>query len=237
MAVATTTAIAVGATLASTGMSFAQAAKQRKLQDEAERDAETLLAEAKSKLDVNFYDKLALRKEPYELERDALLASGAQAIEAARESGRALAGTAGRIQMAQVDQQANVRNSMGKELDRLDQLSLAEQSRLQGLQANLLLEETAGAQQAAGQANAFSNQAVSNGLAGVSSLAGQLASTAPLYKKSKWPNATTADIPAPPPAPPTINNGVPSFIWNDPNMSAVGGLQYGGGFPNPFTPR
>jgi hypothetical protein len=72
MAVATATALAIGGiavSAAGTGMSFAQANKQKKLQKQAQADAQKAMEEARKKLEVNYYDQLAVQKEPYELER------------------------------------------------------------------------------------------------------------------------------------------------------------------------
>ena len=85
MAIATSTALAIGGlavSAGSAGMSFAQAGKQRKLQREAEADAEAAMTEARKKLDVNFYEQLAIQKEPYELAREAALVQGAEALQA-----------------------------------------------------------------------------------------------------------------------------------------------------------
>ena len=72
MAIATSTALAIGGiavSAGSAGMSFAQANKQKKLQREAESDARQAMEEARKKLEVNYYDQLAVPKEAYELER------------------------------------------------------------------------------------------------------------------------------------------------------------------------
>jgi hypothetical protein len=47
------------------------------------------------------YDALGIQKTPYELEREAMLSAGAQATEAARESERGVAATAGRVYAGQ----------------------------------------------------------------------------------------------------------------------------------------
>jgi len=109
------TAIAAGvgmaATAATTTGSFIQAGKQRRLQQQAEADAAKAMADARKKLDVNYYESLAIQKEPYELEREALIAAGAQAIEAGRESERGAAAVAGRVQMAQQPRKADFETS------------------------------------------------------------------------------------------------------------------------------
>ena len=70
MAALTTIAagVAIAGTVTSAGMSFAQASKQKKAQQRAERDAEKAMAEARGKLDVNFAEQMSIKKEAYDLE-------------------------------------------------------------------------------------------------------------------------------------------------------------------------
>ena len=187
MAVATTTAIALGSLALSagtTGMSFAQAGKQRQAQRQAEKDAEQAMAEARKKLEVNFYENLGIQKEPYELEREALLSQGAQAIQAGVESERGAAATAGRIQMAQQQGQAGIRTAMGQDLMNLEKLAASEEARLAGLGYNLDLEEVAGAQKAARDAQQLEAQATQQAMQGIQSIAQQgISNFVPLFSK------------------------------------------------------
>jgi len=186
MAAFTTIAAGIGlaATAGTTTMSFVQAGKQKQAQRNAERDAAEAMQEARKKLEVNVYDKLSIQKEPYELEREALLSQGAQAIQAGVESERGAAATAGRIQMAQQEGQAGIRTAMGQELLGLERLSAQEEGRLRDIGMQLDLEEVAGAQLAAANAAELGAQATQQGFEGLTSMAGQLASMAPLYEKS-----------------------------------------------------
>jgi hypothetical protein len=184
MAIATSTAIAaasLAATAASTGMSFAQAGKQKQAQRNAERDADQAMQEARKKLEVNFYDNLSIQKEPYELEREALLAQGAQAIQAGVESERGAAATAGRIQMAQQEGQAGVRSAFGQELSALEKLSAQEDSRLRDIGAQIDLGEVEGAQLAAANAQELRARSMEQGMQGVTSLGKQAVSYIPLF--------------------------------------------------------
>jgi hypothetical protein len=165
-------------------MSFAQASKQRKAMNQAEQDAEEAMQAARKKLEVNVFDQLSIQKEPFELEREALLSQGAQAIQAGVESERGAAATAGRVQMAQQEGQAAVRTAMGQELQGLERLSAQEEGRLRDIGVQLDLEEVAGAQLAAANAQELQAQATQQGMEGVTSMASQLASFAPLYEKS-----------------------------------------------------
>lgn len=168
----------------SAGMSFAQAGKQRKLQREAQADAAKAMQEARKKLEVNFYDQLGIQKEPYELEREALLTSGAQAIEAGVESERGAAATAGRVQLAQQQGQRQIAAAMGQEMLGLEKLSAQEESRLRDMGVQLDLGEVQGAQLAARDAQQQAAAATTAGLQNIQAMGQQAIQMAPLYGKT-----------------------------------------------------
>jgi len=184
MAVTTAAVVGIAATAASTTMSFAQAGQQRRLQRQAEADAARAMEEAKKKLEINYAEELAIQKEPYELQREALLSQGAMALEAARESERGAEATAGRLQMAQTEAQAGVRSAMGEELQRIEELRVAEESRLRDLGAQINLEEAAGAQLAAREAQQLKTQATQEGIAGAISTVQQGLNMIPLFQQN-----------------------------------------------------
>lgn len=181
MAATTAAVIGITATVAGTGMSFAQANKQKKLQKQAEADAQKAMQEARKKLEVNYYDELAVQKEPYELEREALLSAGAQAIQAGVESERGAAATAGRVQMAMNEAQAGIRTAQGKEMADLAKLSAAEESRLRDIGVQLDMEEAAGAQLASRDAQEARAAYMAQGFEGLTSAVQQGVAAAPLY--------------------------------------------------------
>lgn len=190
MAIATSTALAIGSLAVSagaTGMSFAQAGKQRQAQRQAESDADQAMQAARKQLETNFYDRLSIQKEPYELQREALLSQGAQAIQAGVESERGAAATAGRIQMAQQEAQAGIRSAMGQELSNLEKLSVQEDSRLRDANVQLDLGEVAGAQLAAANAQELAAQSTQQGLQGVQGIGEKAVSYIPLFAKADIP--------------------------------------------------
>jgi vacuolar-type H+-ATPase subunit H len=218
MAIATGTAtlIAAGAGLAATGvttgMSFTQANKQKKLQKEAEAEADKAMAKARASLEVNYMDALSIQKEPYELQREAMISQGTQATDAAQESERGAAAGAGRVQMAQNEAQGAIRTDMGKELTEIQRLKVAEDARLRDLNVQLDLGEVEGAQMAARNAQEMAAQATAQGFEGVTSMATQAANLVPLYAKSG------ADY--------TVNNGNNATSNFDKNsMSPISGAQ------------
>ena len=176
--------VGVATTAATAGLSFAQAGKQKKAMQQAQKDADEAMQEARKKLEVNVFDKLSIQKEPFELQREALLSQGAQAIQAGVESERGAAATAGRIQMAQQEGQAGIRSAMGQELQQLEMLSAQEEGRLRDIGVQLDLEEVAGAQLAAANAQELQAQALQQGMEGVTSLGTQLADQAPTFEKT-----------------------------------------------------
>jgi hypothetical protein len=185
MAVAT--AIAIGGLAISAGttaMSFVQAGEQKSKQRNAEAKAAAAMAEARKKLEINFTDKMAIKKEPYELQREAMLSAGAQAIQAGVESERGAATTAGKVLMAQNEAQGAIRTAMGAELTDIENKQIAEQSRLRDLGVQLDLGEVEGAQQAAADAERAAAQSTSEGFQGLSSTLQQGLAMVPLFAKS-----------------------------------------------------
>jgi hypothetical protein len=177
--------ISAATALTGTTMSFVQAGQAKAKAADATKAADKAIAEAKSKLDLNFYDTLSIQKEPYELQREALLASGAQAIEAGRESERGAAATAGRVQMAQNEAQAGVRTQMGQDLMALEKLSAAEDSRLRDVGAQINLEEAAGAQLARADFNSMAGRATTQAMQGIVQTGKAVGGFVPLYMKER----------------------------------------------------
>jgi hypothetical protein len=176
--------IGIASSLGGAAMSFTQANKQKKLQGQAEAEAAKAMLQARGRLDVNYMDALSVQKEPYELQREAMVAQGAQTVDAAQESERGTAAAAGRVQMAQDEAQGGIRTEMGKELTEIERLKVAEESRLRDLQTQLDLGEVEGAQMAARNAQEMAAQATTQGWEGVTSAATQVANLVPLYAKS-----------------------------------------------------
>lgn len=174
---------ALGSTVMGSGASFAQARKQRMLQQDAQRKAEEALAAARKRLEVNVYEREAIAKEPYELQREALLRSGAQAMEAARESERGAAAAAGRLQSAMAGEQATTRAEMAADIQGMRGRIIAEDARLRDEGMAINKDIVAGAQQAIADAQEARNAALVQGVQGLGAAANQLYENAPLYMK------------------------------------------------------
>ena len=180
----TTAAVTTGITLAkvasaakiaaaagTTTASFVKAKQASKAQQKAEKAATDALADARKRLDVNYLEGLSIPKEAYELEREALLASGAQALQAAQEAEtRGAAATAGRVQMAQQQGQRRIASAMGQELFGLQKLAAEEDAKLASMQAGLDLKEVEGQQEAAMLERIRGEQATQRTIEGASDL-------------------------------------------------------------------
>ena len=177
--------IGIASSLGGAAMSFTQANKQQKLQEEAEAEGLKAMLQARGRLDVNYMNALSVQKEPYERQREAMIVGGTQATQTAAEGDtRGVAATAGRVQMAQNEAQGGIRTEMGKELTEIERLKVAEESRLRDLQTQLDLGEVEGAQMAARNAQEMAAQATTQGFEGLTSAATQAANLVPLYAKT-----------------------------------------------------
>jgi hypothetical protein len=179
------TSIAAGIGLATaaatTGMSFAQAGKQKKMENKARKEANTAMKEARARLEVNYADALSIPKEAYELEREAMLVQGAQALEAGIESERGGAATAGRVLASQQQAQAGVRTAMATDIFDLEAMKAEEDSRLRDINVQMDIGEAMGAQQRAADAQAAATAAKNQGIEGAINLAGDALEMIPLY--------------------------------------------------------
>ena len=181
---AVTSIIAAGTTLASTGMSFAQAGKQKKLAKDAQAAADAAFKKAEAQLDVNYFEQLGISKTPYENQREAIAQQAAQAMEMGRESERGGAATAGRVLAQSNIAQQGITDKQTKDLEALNKLVATEESRLGTARANLSLEQAEGAGIAAAQAQNQQNQAIMSGVSGLANAGMSLYENSELYKQN-----------------------------------------------------
>jgi len=181
---AATAIIATGATLASSGASFVQAGKQKRLSEQAQRDADKAFKEAEAQLDVNYFEQLGISKTPYLNQREAIAQQAAQAMEMGRESERGGAATAGRVLAQSNIAQQGITDKQTKDLEALNKLVATEESRLAEERAKLSLEQAEGAGFAAAQAQNQQNQAIISGVTGLANAGMSLYENSELYKQN-----------------------------------------------------
>tara|TARA_B100001250_G_C19612966_1_gene705817 strand:+ start:161 stop:916 length:756 start_codon:yes stop_codon:yes gene_type:complete len=173
----------IGTTLAVGGaaMNFAQAAKQGKLQRQAEQEADKAMAAARSELEKNFYKGLDINLKSFDRERDPLARQGQQILQAGQEADRGAAAVAGRVMLGTQQGEQNITDRQIDSLEKLEQTVAQEESRLATSRARLDLAEVEGAQEAA--AEAAKNQAanISAGIQGLGAAATGLSASSELY--------------------------------------------------------
>jgi len=183
MGVVTGTALAISAI--GTGASFVQAGKQNKLAKDAQAAADAAFKKAEAQLDVNYFEQLGISKTPYDNQREAIAQAGAQAMEVAKESERGGAATVGRVLAQSNIAQQGITDKQTKDLEALNKLVAAEESRLAGERANLSLDQAEGAGIAAAQAQNQQNQAIMSGVTGLANAGMSLYENSELYKQDR----------------------------------------------------
>ena len=190
---AVTSIIAAGTTLASTGMSIAQASKQNRLAKDASKAADAAFKKAEAQLDVNYFEQLGISKTPYENQREAIAQSAAQAMEVGKESERGGAATAGRVLAQSNVAQQGITDNQTKDLEALQKLVATEEARLGTAKSDLSLAQAEGAGIASAQAQNASNAAVQSAVSGVADFGMGMYQNSELYKQ----NPTTPDSTTP----------------------------------------
>jgi len=185
MAATTAAIIGIAASATGTYMSFKQMGTQAKNAAAARKAADEAIIEAKRRAEQNAYKALSVTKEPYERAREAAIVSGAQAIEAGRESERGGVATAGRVQMAQNELQMDIANKQAQEIQDLNKVIATEDARLKDYAANIALKEVEGAQEAAANAEKLRAQAGAQAVQGLAGVAKGVDKLMPLYQQSQ----------------------------------------------------
>lgn len=178
---AVTAIIGTAVSLRGAAMSFAQATKQGKLQQQAERDAEKAVEAARAKLEENFYEGLDINLKSFEQERNALAGVGQQLVQAGQEGERGAGATAGRVLLGMQQGEQDITNRQINSLEKLEQTVAGEESRLATMKANLDLGEAQGAQIAAADAAKNQASAIAGGVQGLASAGANLFESSELY--------------------------------------------------------
>jgi len=161
-------AVGLATSLTTTGISFSQASAERDKMNAANDAAAKAMMEARKKLEVNYMDELSINKEAYEMQQDTILAQAQAATQMGVEgSARGAGATVGRVQLATQAGAQQTRTQMAAELQKLEQLSAQEDSRIRDIGVQLDLQEVEGAQNAARDAEARAEAAQQQAMEGV----------------------------------------------------------------------
>lgn len=185
MAIATSTAIAIGTSVAAAGASAAQAVSAGQEARKASKRIGDAYDLAMKELSANRIAGLSLPRESMERQIEANLAAGAEATQAGRESERGAAAIAGQVYRGQTEAQRNIAGDLGQQLMGLEAATAEEETRLAGARANLNLAEAQGAQAAASQFGAQQDAAITGAFSALGQAGQQFMEGSELYKASE----------------------------------------------------
>jgi hypothetical protein len=150
MALATATIIALGGAAIGAGMNLTQAAAARDRQQEADREAGKLMAEAKKKLETDFYEGLKIPMDAYENAQEANIQAQQQSIEALQQAdSRSLAAGVGKVAMASNENTETIRAQQAQEMFELEKMKAGNKD---DMNQQLAQMDVAGAQDQAARA-------------------------------------------------------------------------------------
>jgi hypothetical protein len=193
MAAVTAAVIGIGTGVYSAVQGFSNAAKQKRLAEEADAAAAEAIADAKSKASVDYYESLSVPLDAYESEFEANLQGQTQAIEALQEGDqRALAAGVGKIGAQQQALNEQTRIAMGEEISDLNMMKAESKD---AINQQLIEMDVAAAKeqnQRMRDAQIARADSIQQGISGLSQVATSGAELAPLYgNTSKAPKGTT----------------------------------------------
>ena len=190
MAAATVTAVAAGITaVATVGGAVYGAVKSNKAAKEARKDqkaaskaASKAYKQARKGMDINFYEGLSVNKTPYELEREAMLSTSANLIDAAEQGdSRGVGAVASRILLASQKGQQATTGRMSQEMAAIEEKKRNEDARLRDVLSDLSVQEAGGAQVASANAANRAAQHTTNMHSSIQQGISGLGSLVPLY--------------------------------------------------------
>ena len=172
-------------------ISGVQAQKMRKEQRKSEQEAAKLMKDIYGELEKNQYAAVGLPMKAFELEREALAAQGAQAVEAGRESERGAAATAGLTMSQYRKALRDIQSEQADKMLDLDLLTAQEAARKGDIKMQFKAQEAEGAAAAAADYEQRKLAAVGGAIEGVIGAAGTAMSAIPLFKATEGVRAVS----------------------------------------------
>lgn len=186
MAAVTAAVVGIGTSLVSTGMSFSNAAKQKRAAEEADAAAKKAMADAKSKASKDFYEGLNVPLDAYEAEFENNLAVAQQNTEALQEGdARALAAGVGRVGAQAGANAEQTRIAMGEQISDLQETKAQSKD---AVNQQLLQMDVAAAKEANQRKNAAEQAraaSIQQGIQGIGSTVSAIGAAAPLFPGGK----------------------------------------------------
>lgn len=185
MAIATSTAIAIGTSVAAAGASAAQAVSAGQEARKASSRVTDVYEKAMQQLSANQFAGIGLPMEVRERQIEAARGAGAELTRAGQESERGAQAIAGQVYRGQVDAQREIAGDIGQQLMGLETATAEEKANLSRARANLNLAEAEGAQAAAAQFGAQKDAALTGVFSALGQAGQQYMQGSELYKASE----------------------------------------------------
>jgi len=185
MAIATSTAIAIGTSVLAAGASAGQAVVAGQQARNASSRIKKIYEEAMNELSANQFAGLSLPMEVVDRQIEEARGAGSELTRAGAESERGAAAIAGQVYREQTEAQRKIAGDVGKQLMGLEAATAEEEARLSGARTNLKLAEVEGAQQAAAQSGAQQAAAITGVFSSLQSAGQQYMEGSELYKASE----------------------------------------------------
>ena len=168
MAVTTAAVVGIGTAVASTAKSFSEASKQKRLMEDANKEASKLMSDARKRAEKDSFEGLTVPTEAYEAAFETTLAANQQQVEALQEGdARALAAGVGRVGANTEAAAEKTRQEMGQDLFNVQKFKA--QSK-ENIKQQLMAFDVAGSKDAklrAAQAEEAAAKATKEGIAGI----------------------------------------------------------------------
>ena len=182
MAVTTAAVVGIGTAVASTAKSFSEASKQKRLMEDANKEASKLMSDARKRAEKDSFEGLTVPTEAYEAAFETTLAANQQQVEALQEGdARALAAGVGRVGANTEAAAEKTRQEMGQDLFNVQKFKA--QSK-ENIKQQLMAFDVAGSKDAklrAAQAEEAAAKATKEGIAGIGKSMTAIGSAAPLF--------------------------------------------------------
>jgi len=177
--------VAAASSLAGGGLSFGQAAKQRKAQEKAQIESERLMQQARDRMQTRFYEQLQVPMEAYERQFRETTAQQKQALQALQESDpRTLAAGIGKLGAVASSENERIKEAMARDLFNLQKLKAEEQRAINEEMVGMDVAQAADQNIREREAAYARASAIQGGIAGIGGAVSAANEIVPLFSMS-----------------------------------------------------
>ena len=182
MAVATAAVVGIAASGYSAYKGFSDAAKAKKMEEDAQQDAKEAMNDARKRAEKDYYAGLTVPLDAYDQQFENNLAVAQQTTEALQEGdARALAAGAGRVGAQAAQQAEDTRIAMGKEVSQLQGTKAQSKDAINQQLMEMDVAYAREQKQIAADAAQRRSQAIQQGVSGLASTVSAIGGAAPLF--------------------------------------------------------